>query len=209
MSSIKYWFEKANIEWCGSTPQYDKDAGEWVIDGKGTISKEDGGTRDETYTSYQTNTNVCAILKFEDDNTTTTEANVGGSIEVNSSKYNATSNSLFANQNLSDDCLYLADRVKTQCQINGISNMYPVVMAIMMQESGGHYKTYPDVFQCSESLGKSPNSLTLDESIKQGPKYFSQCLSAAKNNVEVAIQSYNFGIRICKLGIKQTFRRSF
>lgn len=195
MSSIKYWFEKANIEWCGSTPTYDKVAGEWLIDGKGTISKEDGGTRDETYTSYQTNENVCAILKFEDD----TESNVGG-LDINSSSYTATSDSVFTNTGLSDDCLYLADRVKTQCQINGISNMYPVVMAIMMQESGGHYKTYPDVFQCSESLGKSPNSLTLDESIKQGPKYFSQCLSAANNNVEVAIQSYNFGIRIRILG---------
>lgn len=193
LGSTKYWFEKANIEWCGSTPEYDEVNQEWVIDGKGTKTKLEGGTRDEVYTDI-TNENVCAILKFEDNVTTTTENNVGGSIEINSSNYNSTSNSLFTNIGLSEDCNYLASRVKTQCQANGISNMYPVVMAIMMQESGGHYKTYPDVFQCSESLGKKPNSITLDESLKQGPKYFSQCLSAANNNIEVAIQAYNFGL---------------
>lgn len=114
--------------------------------------------------------------------------------KASSSSYTATSNSLFTNIGLSDDCNYLANRVKTQCQANGISNMFPVVMAIMMQESGGHYNTYPDVFQCSESLGKKPNTLSLDESLKQGPKYFSECYSAANQNVEVALQSYNFGI---------------
>ena len=114
LGSTKYWFEKANIEWVGSTPEYDTVNEEWVIDGKGTKTKKEGGTRDEVYTDI-TNENVCAILKFEDNVTTTTEDNVGGGIEINSSNYNSTSNSLFTNVGLSEDCNYLAGRVKTQC----------------------------------------------------------------------------------------------
>ena len=202
LSSTRYWFEKANIEWCGSTPEYDRENQEWTIDGKGTKTKAEGGTRDEVYTDLN-NENVCAILKFGDSNTTTTYGEVSSSKSINSSSYSATSNSAFKNVGLSDDCNFLANRVKTQCQANGISNIFPVVMAIMMQESGGHYKTTPDVFQCSESLGKKPNTLTLDESLRQGPLYFKQCLIAANNNIEIALQSYNFGIGFANWIVKK------
>ena len=61
-------------------------------------------------------------------------------------------------------------------------------------ESGG---TAEDVMQSSESLGLPPNSLDTESSIKQGCKYFASLLSSCKNqgidDLNVAIQSYNYG----------------
>ena len=61
-------------------------------------------------------------------------------------------------------------------------------------ESGG---TATDVMQSSESLGLPPNSLSTEESIKQGCKYFASLLSSCKakgmNDINVVIQSYNYG----------------
>ena len=61
-------------------------------------------------------------------------------------------------------------------------------------ESGG---TAEDVMQSSESLGLPPNSLDTESSIKQGCKYFASLLSSCKEqgitDINVAIQSYNFG----------------
>ena len=61
-------------------------------------------------------------------------------------------------------------------------------------ESGG---TAEDVMQSSERLGLPPNSLDTESSIKQGCKYFASLLSSCKNqginDLNVAIQSYNYG----------------
>ncbi|WP_219718422.1 lysozyme family protein, partial [Clostridioides difficile] len=61
-------------------------------------------------------------------------------------------------------------------------------------ESGG---TAEDVMQSSESLGLPPNSLDTESSIKQGCKYFASLLSSCKNqgidDLNVAIQSYDYG----------------
>lgn len=61
-------------------------------------------------------------------------------------------------------------------------------------ESGGKGN---DVMQSSESLGLPPNSLDTESSIKQGCKYFASLLSSCKNrdikDLNVAIQSYNYG----------------
>ena len=51
--------------------------------------------------------------------------------------------------------------------------------------------------QSSESLGLPPNSLSRDESIRQGVRYFSQLLSRAERlgaDMDTVLQSYNFGI---------------
>ncbi|GAB5613816.1 hypothetical protein JCM37172_09170 [Faecalimonas hominis] len=65
---------------------------------------------------------------------------------------------------------------------------------IIQVESGG---TAEDVMQSSESLGLPPNSLDTESSIKQGCKYFASLLSSCKNqgidDLNVAIQSYNYG----------------
>lgn len=70
-------------------------------------------------------------------------------------------------------------------------------LAVVQQESGGNGE---DVFQCSESLGKPPNSLSKEESIKQGVKYLSGMLDSAGvtsptdiEHIKIALQAYNFG----------------
>ncbi|MEB3088349.1 lysozyme family protein, partial [Parvimonas sp. D4] len=53
-----------------------------------------------------------------------------------------------------------------------------------------------DVMQSSESLGLPPNSLSTEESIKQGVKYFSELLASRDRigvDLESVIQSYNYG----------------
>lgn len=68
-----------------------------------------------------------------------------------------------------------------------------MLLAIIQVESGG---TLEDVMQSSESLGLPPNSLSTEESIKQGCKYFSELLAAAETkgcDLNSVIQSYNYG----------------
>ncbi|NSG39594.1 C40 family peptidase [Blautia obeum] len=84
--------------------------------------------------------------------------------------------------------------VEKYARENGISEYVNVLLAIIQVESGG---TAEDVMQSSESLGLPPNSLDTENSIKQGCKYFASLLSSCKNqgidDLNVAIQSYNYG----------------
>src|SRR5574344_2065109 len=75
----------------------------------------------------------------------------------------------------------------------GIEEYVNILLAIIQVESGG---TAEDVMQSSESLGLPPNSLSTEESIKQGVKYFSELLTSAKQqgvDIDSVIQSYNYG----------------
>lgn len=75
----------------------------------------------------------------------------------------------------------------------GIEEYINVLLAIIQVESGG---TLEDVMQSSESLGLPPNSLSTEESIKQGCKYFSELLASAEAkgcDLNAVIQSYNYG----------------
>jgi len=75
---------------------------------------------------------------------------------------------------------------------NNVENHVDVILAMMMQESGGRGD---DPMQSSESLcGKVGCISEPEQSIKQGVYYFSKTLDAAEGNIELAIQSYNFGI---------------
>ena len=76
-------------------------------------------------------------------------------------------------------------------------NYIDLYLAVVQQESGGKGT---DIFQCSESLGKPRNSLSVDASIKQGVKYLSGMLDRASPKsesdiakIKIALQSYNFG----------------
>ena len=88
----------------------------------------------------------------------------------------------------------LMTMVEKYARENGISEYVNVLLAIIQVESGG---TAEDVMQSSESLGLPPNSLDTESSIKQGCKYFASLLSSCKNqgidDLNVAIQSYNYG----------------
>ena len=75
----------------------------------------------------------------------------------------------------------------------GIEEYINVLLAIIQVESGG---TLEDVMQSSESLGLPPNSLSTEESIKQGCKYFSELVASAEAkgcDLNAVIQSYNYG----------------
>lgn len=89
------------------------------------------------------------------------------------------------------------ERVAQEAEINGIPDYVDLLLAIMMQESGGKVE---DVFQCSESMGKAPNSITTEESIVQGVYVFAKLLTKAGvespqdiDHIKLALQAYNFG----------------
>lgn len=81
--------------------------------------------------------------------------------------------------------------VRKACEKYGIPGYVELILAMIMQESGGRLA---DVMQSSESLGKSPNTITDPaESIDAGVRYFAKVLKAAGGDVRLALQSYNFG----------------
>ncbi|TYV61092.1 peptidase P60 [Listeria monocytogenes] len=95
--------------------------------------------------------------------------------------------------NVSSEVLKHKSMVGKYCKEFGIGEYVNYILGIMQVESGG---TAEDVMQSSESLGLPPNSLSTEESIKQGCKYFSELLSSAKSencDINTVIQSYNYG----------------
>ncbi|WP_174615033.1 lysozyme family protein [Virgibacillus ihumii] len=73
----------------------------------------------------------------------------------------------------------------------GVTEHVDVLLAMMMQESGGRGK---DPMQSSESYCGERGCINSPElSIKQGVYYFSQAIKDADGDVKLAIQSYNFG----------------
>ncbi len=82
--------------------------------------------------------------------------------------------------------------VETEARKNEVENHVPVILGMMMQESGGRGS---DPMQSSESLcGEIGCIEDPSESIAQGVLYFSKALKAAENDVYLAVQSYNFGL---------------
>lgn len=72
-----------------------------------------------------------------------------------------------------------------------VSDYVDVLLAMMMQESGGRGS---DPMQSSESYCGVRNCIDDPElSIKQGVYYFSKAMEEADGDLELAIQSYNFG----------------
>lgn len=98
------------------------------------------------------------------------------------------------NKNLSPAVLSKQSIVEKYCREEGIPQLVPYILAIMMVESGGNP---PDVMQSSESQGHAPGTFADDDtSIKFGVKYFKTCWEAAEtlgNDPLTAVQSYNFG----------------
>lgn len=73
----------------------------------------------------------------------------------------------------------------------GVEQYIDVLLAMMMQESGGRGA---DPMQSSESYCGEIGCIQDPElSIKQGVSYFSKNLEAADGDLALAIQSYNFG----------------
>lgn len=110
---------------------------------------------------------------------------------------NEQNQAIYGTYSISADVEQYRARILKECKKYHREKYIDLYLAIVMQESGGKGN---DIFQCSESLGKSRNSLSVDASIKQGVKYFSGMLKRAKPKTEsdipkikIALQGYNFG----------------
>ncbi|MFK9119510.1 lysozyme family protein [Peribacillus frigoritolerans] len=81
--------------------------------------------------------------------------------------------------------------IRKYAEQNGVGEYVGLIMAMIQQESGGREL---DVMQSSESIGLSPGAITDPEySIKVGVKHFAEVMEQAKGDVNLALQSYNFG----------------
>ena len=103
------------------------------------------------------------------------------------------SNIHYGGVNVSAEVLAHKPMVERYAKEYGIEEYINSLLAIIQVESGG---TAEDVMQSSESLGLPPNSLSTEESIKQGVKYFSELLASSERlgvDLESVIQSYNYG----------------
>jgi murein DD-endopeptidase MepM/ murein hydrolase activator NlpD len=93
--------------------------------------------------------------------------------------------------NVSQNVLRHKDTVEKYAKEFGVSDYVSVLLAMMMQESGGKGD---DPMQASESLCGSIGCIKdTEKSIEQGVKYFSEMLKKADGDLKTTIQSYNFG----------------
>ena len=71
----------------------------------------------------------------------------------------------------------------------GIPEYVELILAMIMQESGGNAEQTPDIMQCSESAGMSPNAIDDPEvSIRQGVKYLAT-RSAGSDHIDYDAES--------------------
>ncbi|WP_430789991.1 lysozyme family protein [Virgibacillus flavescens] len=92
---------------------------------------------------------------------------------------------------LSDQVKEYRPLVEKYAEKYGVEEHVDIMLAMMMQESGGRGN---DPMQSSESFcGERKCIKDPEVSIKQGVYYFSETLKAANGDLELAIQSYNFG----------------
>ena len=108
---------------------------------------------------------------------------------------------------LSDAVEDYRPKVLTQAKEQGMEAYIELFLAVMQQESGGNGN---DVFQASESKGLPPNTLSADESIKQGVAYLSAMIRKAGctsptdiAHIKLALQGYNFGGGYIDFAIKK------
>lgn len=108
------------------------------------------------------------------------------------------SNDNSSSENL-DGLSVSADVLKYESTVMKYAKQYHIeeyvdyLLAIMQVESGGKGQ---DVMQASESEGLPVNSLTPEESIQQGCKYFASLLQTAKSkgcDINTVVQAYNYG----------------
>lgn len=93
---------------------------------------------------------------------------------------------------ISDQVLDYHPLVEKYAKQYAVDNYVDILLAIMMQESGGRGE---DPMQASESYCGSIGCIDDPElSIKQGAYYFSKTLNRADGDLKLAVQSYNFGV---------------
>ncbi|MGY0693369.1 lysozyme family protein [Virgibacillus sp. FSP13] len=92
---------------------------------------------------------------------------------------------------ISDQVIAYEPLIKKYAKKYEVTAYTDVMLAMMMQESGGRGD---DPMQASESYCGKVGCIDDPElSIKQGVYYFSKTIAEANGDVELAVQSYNFG----------------
>ncbi|WP_328701179.1 lysozyme family protein [Aquibacillus kalidii] len=92
---------------------------------------------------------------------------------------------------LTDQVIQYKPSVMKNLEAHGKKEYTAIVLALMMQESGGRGD---DPMQASESYCGEVGCIKDSEtSIEQGVSYFSKVLDKSNGDVKVALQSYNFG----------------
>jgi len=102
-------------------------------------------------------------------------------------------NIIYQGVGFDEDVLKHRELVLKYTKEYGIEEYVNYILAIIQVESGGRAV---DVMQSSESLGLSPNSLSTEESIKQGCKYFSELYQKSLQlgcDILTIVQAYNYG----------------
>ncbi len=112
---------------------------------------------------------------------------------------------------LSPEVLEYADTVRHYAEQNEIEEYTALLLAIMMQESGGKGTDPMQASECgyNEKYPREPNGITdPDYSIEVGVKNFADCLKKAKaedpydmEHIYLALQGYNYGQAYIKWAI--------
>ncbi len=101
-------------------------------------------------------------------------------------------------KNLPQQVLRWQSMVESECAAQGVSELVPYVLGVIMVESGGNSETTPDIMQSSESQGWAMNTIkNPKDSIYYGVKHLKGAFDDAKKNgitdLSAIVQSYNFG----------------
>lgn len=95
--------------------------------------------------------------------------------------------------------LQYRDKILNELKKYGKEEYIDLMLAVVQQESGG---TGNDIFRASESLGLTPGTISVNESISQGVKIMCKNMTDKRVNVSstgdiahirVALQAYNYG----------------
>ncbi|MEK4893924.1 lysozyme family protein [Bacillus sp. FSL M7-0996] len=100
--------------------------------------------------------------------------------------------------NLPQAVLRWQTMVEEECNAQGVAELVPYVLGIIMVESGGNAETTPDIMQSSESQGRPANSINNPkESIHYGVMHLKGSFADAKKygitDLSAIVQTYNFG----------------
>ncbi|MEF7637973.1 lysozyme family protein [Bacillus thuringiensis] len=101
-------------------------------------------------------------------------------------------------KNLPQQVLRWQSMVESECSAQGVAELVPYVLGVIMVESGGNSETTPDIMQSSESQGWAMNTIkNPNDSIYYGVKHLKGAFDDAKKNgitdLSAIVQSYNFG----------------
>ncbi|MFA2568145.1 lysozyme family protein [Bacillus wiedmannii] len=101
-------------------------------------------------------------------------------------------------KNLPQQVLRWQTMVESECNAQGVSELVPYVLGIIMVESDGNAERTPDIMQSSESQGRPMNSINNPkESIYYGVMHLKGAFADAKKygvtDLSAIVQAYNFG----------------